>query len=119
MLAVSDAASLVSDGINPLLDQAIGDFRVLSEQSTDALIAGRHAPCLLPEQDARGEAGFPPRPVCIVARYSHAFLNLPDLEGDFNPAPRPWEIGIEGGERFPESDSVALRHSMIRADTGG
>jgi len=67
MFAVSDAASLVSDGINPLLDQAVGDFRIVSEQSPDALITGRHAPSLLPEQDAGSEAGFPPRPVCIVA----------------------------------------------------
>jgi hypothetical protein len=54
------------------LDQAVGDFRILDEPSTDALVTGRHAAGLLAEQNARREAGFPPRPIRIVARDSHS-----------------------------------------------
>jgi len=71
MLAVSDAAALVADRIDPLLDQAIGDFGITREDSGNAAVASRHAAGLLAKKDARGEAGFPPRPVSVVAGNSH------------------------------------------------
>jgi hypothetical protein len=88
MFAVSDAAALVSDGIDPLLDQAVGDLRILGEPSTDALVSGGHAAGLLAEQDARREAGFPPRSIRIVARDSHDSFNVPGIADDFNPSPQ-------------------------------
>jgi len=87
MFAVPNAASLISEGIDSLLDQAVGDLRIQGEPSTDALVTGRRATGLLAKQDARREAGFPPRPIRIVARDSHGPTSMPDIADDFNPAP--------------------------------
>jgi len=67
LLAVANALALVSDRINPLLNQPIGDLGILREDSSQSAVTGGHAASLFAKKNARGEAGFPPRPVGIVA----------------------------------------------------
>jgi hypothetical protein len=120
MFAVSDAAALVSDGIDPLLDQAVGDLRILGEPSTDALVSGGHAAGLLAEQDASREAGFPPRSIRIVARDSHGSFNVPGIADDFNPSPQisGTIFRAPGQPILPDRTSGAFEFSRSLSEQG-